>query len=118
MGSGGPDGRVHWIVDHAQQRKPLDRRCRSRWLVIQDDASVNVGGELAVNYQNSEGNPSSLQLTGGSLHVAGSTFVGQAAMRTDPSNTNAVFNQTGGRATLKPLRPRHRRLHGTAREPL
>ena len=69
-------------------------------MTIQDSASVNVGGELDVNYYNTGEGPSTLTLQAGSLTVSGSTVIGRAAMRTDPSNTNAAFYQNGGTANL------------------
>ena len=69
-------------------------------MTIQDNAVVNVGGELDINYQNTTGSPSTLTLTGGSLRVTGPTYVGRASMLTDPTNTSAAVYQSGGTATL------------------
>jgi autotransporter-associated beta strand protein len=68
-------------------------------MTIQDNASVTAG-ELDVNYQNTSGNSSTLTLTGGSLHVINQTFIGRAALHTDPSTTSAAVYQSGGGVTL------------------
>ena len=68
-------------------------------MIIQDSATVRVGGELDVNYQNT-GGPSAIALASGSLSVTGATYIGRSAIGTDPSNTNAAFYQTGGSATF------------------
>lgn len=71
-------------------------------LTVQDNATLSVGGELNVNYQNTIGTPSTLTLKSGSLTVASSnqTIIGRANLRTGPSNTSAAFYQSGGVATL------------------
>ena len=71
-------------------------------LTVQDNATLSVGGELNVNYQNTLGTPSTLTLKSGSLTVASSnqTIIGRANLRTGPSNTSAAFYQSGGVATL------------------
>ena len=71
-------------------------------LTIQNGASLNVGGELDVNYQNTLGSPSTLTLNSGSLTVSGAnqTIIGRASLRTGPGTTSAAFYQTGGTAML------------------
>ena len=70
---------------------------------IQDSAAVSVAGELDVNYLNTGGVASTLTLKSGSLTVNGQTYVGRAAMRTDPSSIGAAVYQNGGTATLNGL---------------
>ena len=70
-------------------------------MTIQDSATVNVGGELEVNVQaTAPANPSTLTITGGSLHVAGQTIIGGAQALTGPNTTSAAVYQSGGTATL------------------
>lgn len=68
-------------------------------MTIQDSATVKVGGALEMDYSYSGATPSTLTLTGGSLHVAGQTLIGQATSG-DPTYTGAAFYQSGGTASL------------------
>jgi autotransporter-associated beta strand protein len=68
-------------------------------MTIADSALVSVG-ELDVNYQNTGGNPSTLTLTGGSLHVSGQAVVGRAQTTGVPTTTSAALYQSGGTATV------------------
>jgi fibronectin-binding autotransporter adhesin len=63
---------------------------------MQDSSALRVGGNFDLNYQNTTGNASTLTLTGGSLVVAGKTYIGEATMRTGPATTSASFLQSGG----------------------
>ncbi len=72
-------------------------------LTVQDNATLNVGNELDVNYQNTLGTASTLSLKSGAMNVTGQTIIGRANLRTGPSNTSAAFYQTGGVATLTGL---------------
>jgi autotransporter-associated beta strand protein len=66
-------------------------------LTIGSGASVNIGGELDINFQSTaSGYGSTLNLQGGTLTVSGPMTVGHARMDTSPSDTNALVMQTGG----------------------
>jgi autotransporter-associated beta strand protein len=67
-------------------------------MTVQGSASVTAG-ELDVNYLNTLASPSTLTITGGSLHVTGQTYVGRAPMLTSPSIVGAALYQTGGLVT-------------------
>jgi autotransporter-associated beta strand protein len=64
--------------------------------------TVSVGGELDVNNNvtSLSGTPCTLTLTSGSLTVSGAANIGNATMRTDPSNASAALYQSGGSATM------------------
>ena len=75
-------------------------------MTIQDTASVNVGGELDVNYGATTGSPSTLTITSAStsaLTVAGATIIGRASMNADPTSMSAAVYQSNGGATLNGL---------------
>jgi len=73
-------------------------------MIVQDNASAAVGGNLYVNQSttNSE-SPSTLTLQSGPFTVAGQTIIGNATMYADPSITSAAVYQSGGTATLTGL---------------
>ena len=68
-------------------------------MTFQDNSAVTVS-ELDVNYLNTSAGASSLTITGGAIHVTGQTYIGRAAMRTDPSNISAAVYQSGGVVSL------------------
>ncbi len=56
-------------------------------MTIQDAASLTTA-ELDVDFSTTSGTkPSTLTITGGSLHVTGPTYIGRVAMHADPSVT-------------------------------
>ena len=69
-------------------------------LTISDSAYVQVGGGLDIDSLYTGLNPSTLTLNGGTLSIAGSTTIGRAGVRSDPSNSNAAFYQSGGSAAF------------------
>ena len=69
-------------------------------MTIQDAASLTTA-ELDVDFSTTLGTkPSTLTITGGSLHVTGPTYIGRVAMHADPSVTSAAVYQSDGTVSL------------------